>query len=99
MPIKTHVGHAAGSRGCCSQPSDFGVSRGPRILFWEERWEILGLTEHGNIVDARLIVTNRELIRGQGRVHLNYWSPAMMPVIHTREVDPARSYWIHKMRV
>ena len=66
-----------------------GCRGGPRdSVFWEERWEILGLTEHGNIVDARLIVTNRELLRGQGRVHLNYWSPSFMPVIHTREVDP-----------
>ena len=38
-----------------------GCRGGPRdSVFWEERWEILGLTEHGNIVDARLIVTNRE---------------------------------------
>ena len=66
-----------------------GCRGGPRdSIYWEERWEILGLTEHGNIVDARLIVTNRELIRGQGRVHLDYWSPSIMPVIHTREVDP-----------
>ncbi len=67
--------------GCRGTPRD--------AITWEERWEVLVLTEHGNLLDTRLIVSNRELLKGQGRVHMDHWSESSMAVIHTREVSPA----------
>jgi hypothetical protein len=67
--------------GCKGAPRD--------ALTWEERWEVLVLTEHGNILDTRMIVSNRELLRGQSRVHMDYWSPSSLAILHTRELRPA----------
>jgi hypothetical protein len=62
---------------------------GPRdSIGWEERWEVLVLTEYGNILDTRMVVGNRELLRGQGRVHMDHWSAVSMSVNHTRELAP-----------
>ena len=64
-----------------------GCQGSPReSISWEERWEVLVLTEYGNILDTRMVVGNRELLRGQGRVHMDHWSAASMAVNHTREL-------------
>ncbi len=59
---------------CGGPPSD--------SLLWRESWEVLISTQNGGLVDGRAAVGNTGLLRGQGRLHLDSWSPAESPMLY-----------------
>jgi|GEM_PF-1420820 len=58
-------------------------------LTYTERWELLGVTGDGAVVDARVTVSNSGLLRGQGRVEVDHWPRAGEPIRYARWSAPS----------
>ncbi len=63
-----------GLLACSEVPSD--------SLFWRESWEVLISTQDGGMIDGRATVGNTGLLRGQGRLSLDRWSPNETPILY-----------------
>ncbi len=57
-------------------------------LTWTERWELLGVTSDGAVLDARVTVGNTGVLRGQGRVEVDWWPREGAPVRYARWSAP-----------
>ena len=66
--------------GCAGPPTD--------ALTWREGWELLALTEDGGVLDARVVVGNTGLLRGQGRMALDRWTDGEAPILFSRTGAP-----------
>ncbi len=78
------VGFGVGwlSAGCTAEGPTDGVR-------YTERWEVLGITGEGAVIDARVTVGNTGLLRGQGRVEVDQWPRAGEPIRYARWSAPS----------
>ncbi len=66
--------------GCSQAPTD--------ALTWREAWEVLIATEDGGIIDAHASIGNSGMMRGEGRVHIDWWASGETPILYTIEGGP-----------
>jgi len=66
--------------GCGASPQD--------ALTYTEVWELLGVAGDGSVVDARVEVGNRGLLKGQGRVQVDHWPLLGEPIQYARWSAP-----------
>ena len=66
-----------------------GGSAPADALTFVERWELLGVTGDGAVLDARVTVGNTGVLRGQGRVEVDHWPRAGEPIRYARWSAPA----------
>ncbi|MEL6342296.1 MAG: hypothetical protein AAFV53_04140 [Myxococcota bacterium] len=60
----------------------------PEALSWQERWELLALTNDDRILDVQWMAGNTGVLRGQGRLHLDLWTDAQPPIRFARHSPP-----------
>lgn len=65
-----------------------GDGRPEQSLRWREQWELIGALEDGSIVDARVSVANTGLLRGQGHLRLERWSPRETAIVTGVDAPP-----------
>jgi len=65
--------------------------KGPQTaaLSWRESWEVLVPARDGSLVDARIVVSNTGLLRGQGHLRFERWTADEAPIIFARDAHPA----------
>lgn len=66
--------------GCAGRPE--------QSLTWRESWELLAALEDGTTLDLRAAVSNTGLLRGQGHMRLDRWSPREGPIIAALDAPP-----------
>ncbi len=58
-------------------------------LSYVERWELLGVTGDGSVVDARVTIGNAGLLKGQGRIEVDHWPRMGEPIRYARWSTPS----------
>jgi len=67
----------------------FGCAGSPHeALTYTEVWELLAVTGDGGVVDAKVEVGNRGVLRGQGHVSVDHWPLQGDPVQYSRWSAP-----------
>ncbi len=70
--------------GCTGSPHE--------ALTYTEVWELLAVTGDGGVVDARVEVGNRGVLRGQGHVSIDHWPLQGDPVQYSRWSAPIATH-------
>jgi hypothetical protein len=58
-------------------------------LGWREAWELLIMTSDGGVIEAQAVVGNTGLLRGQGHLRINRWTPGETPIQFQMSGGPA----------
>ena len=66
--------------GCQSAPED--------RLSWRESWELLALLEGRQLIDARVVVGNTGVLRGQAQLKLDRWTRRETPLRFAQQAAP-----------